>query len=135
MSLATWFRRATVPHSSPRLQSLVGEVVAYLVRRPPDEEIVPKIVGKAIGETELAAMTVLSMLERQGITTHHFGVYCADSRTHLATFDDLSKITGTVLCDACNEQHEVSAKTAVVEIYFTVNREKLMDLNAKRAAA
>src|SRR5258707_25820 len=80
MSLANWFRSTFAP-SSPRLDGLIAKTIQYLKGRPPDDEVLPRIVGKAIGESELAATTALRLLEQRGVTHEHFGVYCG--KTHV----------------------------------------------------
>lgn len=135
MSLVNWFKRATAPPSSPRLEGLIESVVAYLKTRPPDEEIRPHIVGRAISENELAAMTALSILERQGITKHHFGVYCGDKGVPIGSYDDLADVPPFSYCDACGIEHCSSDKTCRVEIYFTVDRDKLASFRKEASAA
>jgi hypothetical protein len=135
MSLVTWFRRATAPEYSPRLKALVNRVVEYLKSRPPDEEIVPKIVARAIGETELACVTALSILERRGITQQHFGVYCKESRVSLATVDDLHNIGPCYYCELHDEDHCAADRTSVVEVYFTINEDQLAKVGTAAVAA
>ena len=74
MSLLNWFKKASF--ESPQLESLVGKVALYLRGRPSDDQIVPKIVARAIGESEIRTFTALRMLEAQGIVNQHFGLYC-----------------------------------------------------------
>ena len=135
MSLASWFRRATAPDNSPRLEALVEKVVSYLKERPQDEEIVPKIVGRATGETELAAMTALSLLEKRGITQHHFGLYCGNTSVPLGSYDDLGDVPPCVRCEVCDAEHCASEGGCKVEVYFTVDRNRLAEFDARASAA
>lgn len=136
MSLVNWFRRATAPVSSPRLEGLIGAVVDYLTSRPPDEEIAPHIVGRAIGETEMAAMTALTILERDGITKHHFGVYCGETGVPLASHDSPEELPDDgVSCYVCDREHKLSDRTCKAEVYFTVDHKKLSRLKSRASAA
>jgi hypothetical protein len=136
MSLANWFKRATAAASSPRLERLIGSVVAYLKTRPPDEEVSPNIVGRAIGETELAAMTALSILERDGITKHHFGIYCGETDVPIASHDSPEGLPDEgVPCYVCDREHRLSDKSCKAEVYFTVDHEKLSRFRSQASAA
>lgn len=135
MSLLSWFKRAIPGVSSPRLEALVSKVAGYLASRPPDSEFVPKIVGKAIGESELAATTALTILERQGVTKHHFGVYCGKAGVPLDSFEDLSAIrSDQYYCEICDEGHSIDDRTCEVEVYFTVDTPALSRYLRKSAA-
>ena len=125
MSLVNWFRRSKVPQSSPRLEGLVLRVAQYLLSRSAINEFAAKIVGKAVGESELAALTALSILERIGVTKHHFGVYCKNTRIPLESYDDLGALSDSWYCEECDSTHSVSDGTCVVEIYFTVDKNEL----------
>jgi hypothetical protein len=120
---------------SPRLEALIDKVVIYLKGRPQDEEIVPRIVGKATGETELAAMTALSLLEKQGITEHHFGLYCGNTNVPLGSYDDLDDVPQCIPCEVCDAEHCASENDCSVEVYFTVNGDKLAKFRIKAPAA
>jgi len=136
MSLANWFKRATAPASSPRLERLIGSVVAYLKTRPPGEEVRPNIVGRAIGETELAAMTALSILEHNGITKHHFGIYCGETGVPIASHDLPEELPDEgVPCYVCDREHWISDKSCKAEVYFTVDHEKLSRFRSRASAA
>lgn len=135
MSLLSWFRRTIPGSSSPRLEALVSKTADYLASRPPDSEFVPKIVGRAIGESELAAATALTILERQGVTKHHFGVYCDNTGIPLDSFDDLSAVqSGRYYCEVCDEYHSLDNGTCEVEVYFTVDSHALSGYLRKTAA-
>ena len=110
-------------------------VAQYLDNNPGTSEFPPKIVGKALSESELVAMTALSILERMGITKHHFGVYCGNTSLPLASYDDLKDVQGPWRCETCDEDHSVSNRTSKIEIYFTVNRDRLARVIAKASAA
>jgi hypothetical protein len=110
-------------------------VVTYLSSRPPGEEITPNIVGRAIGETELAAMTALTILEREGITKHHFGVYCGETGVPLESHDSLEELSEQVPCYVCNRDHKLSDKTCTAEVYFTADREMLSLFKLTASAA
>jgi hypothetical protein len=135
MSLLSWFRHTIPGPSSPRLEALVSKAADYLESRPPDSEFVPKIVGKAIGESELAATTALTILERQGVTKHHFGVYCSNTEVPLDSFDDLSEIQANrYYCEICDEDHFLDDGTCKVEVYFTIESPALSRYLRKSAA-
>jgi hypothetical protein len=135
MSLATWFRQTTAPKTSPRLEALVLRVAQYLSSKPSNDQFVPKIVGAALSESELAAMTALSILEKMRITKHHFGVYCANTGVPLENYDDLKDLPDSWHCETCDDDHRVSDRTCKVEIYFTVDRDRLARFAAKASAA
>ena len=81
----------------------------------------------AIGESELAALTALSMLEERGITRHHFGVYCGKTREPLDSIDDLNQLRDKYYCENCDEDHEAKKRTRaqLLEVHFTVDMKKL----------
>jgi len=136
MSLVNWFKRAMTPASSPRLDALIGTVVAYLKSRPPDEEITPGIVGRAIRESEMAAMTALTILERDGITKHHFGIYCGETGVPIGSRDSAEDLPDDgVPCDVCDREHRLADKTCNAEVYFTVDHEKLSRCKLRASAA
>ena len=80
-------------------------------------------------------MTALSMLERRGITRHHFGVYCGKTEVPLDTFDDLSDVRDGFDCKICDKRHSPSEGTCKVEVYYTVDRDSLGTFAARRSAA
>lgn len=126
MSLLNWFKRTIPALSSPRLEALVSKAANYLASRPPDSEFLPRIVGKAIGESELAAMTALSILEKEGVTKQHFGVYCGNTGVPLDSFDDLSAIrSDPYYCETCDEHHSLDDGACRVEVYFTADSSAL----------
>ena len=136
MSLVNWFKRGTAPASSPRLDALIESVVAYLKTRPPDEEITPGIVGRAIRESEMAATTALMILERDGITKHHFGIYCGETGVPLGSRDSAEDLPDEgVQCDVCDREHRLADKTCNVEVYFTVDHDKLSRFKLRASAA
>ena len=135
MSLATWFRQATAPQTSPRLETLILRVAQYLDSKSANDEFAPKTVGAALSESELAAMTALSILEKLGITKHHFGVYCANTGVPLESYDDLKDLPDSWRCDTCDDDHCISERTCKIEIYFTVDRDRLARFTAKASAA
>jgi hypothetical protein len=135
MYLATWFRQTAAPETSPRVEGLVLRTAQYLSSKPSTEEFVPKIVGAALSESELAAMTALSILEKRGITQHHFGVYCGNKGVPLDSYDDLKRLPNDFRCETCDDDHSVSEGTCKIEIYFTVDRDRLARFTAKASAA
>lgn len=136
MSLVNWFKRATAPASSPRLEGLIESVVAYLKSRPPDEEITAGIVGRAIRESEMASMTALMILEREGITKHHFGIYCGETGVPMGSRDSADQLPDEgIPCYACDRDHRLSDKTCTTEVYFTVDHEKLSRFKTRASAA
>jgi hypothetical protein len=135
MSLATWFRQTAAPETSPRVEGLVLRTAQYLSSKPSTEEFVPKVVGAALSESELVAMTALSLLEKMGITKHHFGVYCGNTGVPLESYDDLKDLTDSLPCKTCDDHHSVSEGTCKIEIYFTVDRDRLARFTAKASAA
>jgi hypothetical protein len=135
MSLVNWFKKASVPDTSPRLEALIARVIAYLKSRPPDEEIRPHIVGRAIHETELAAMTALYLLEKKGITRHHFGVYCGETSVPIKVYDALSQVPEMLYCETCDREHSPTDRTCTVEVFFTVDSEKLNAISTTASAA
>lgn len=133
MSWLNWFRHS-VP-SSPQLDALVSKVVLYLQGRPSDDQIVPKIVAKAIGESEIRVFTALRVLEHSGIVHQHFGVYCGQTSIPLRSIDDLTELPGTVYCEICDEDHSNANEEYRVEIYYTVDSAKLAHFDARQTAA
>lgn len=135
MSLATWYKQATAPKTSPRLEQLLQRTAIYLSQNLRDEEFAPKIVGAALGESELAVMTALSILERLEITKHHFGVYCGATGTSLTSVDDLATLSENYACEICDRDHSLRDQSCRVEIYFTVFPDKLARFIAKTSAS
>ena len=135
MSLANWFRHATAPRTSPRLESLVLRVAQYLESHPSDDEFAPKIIGAALSESELAALTALSILEERGITKHHFGVYCARTGVPLESYDDLQHMREELYCEICDRDHVTTSHNCKIEIYFTVDRGRLGQFLSSALAA
>jgi len=133
MSLLNWFKRSSP--SSPQLNALVNKVAVYLRSRAADDQIVPKIVGKAIGETEIRAFTALRVLEELGIVRHHFGLYCGKKGIPLKSIDDLSQLPTEIYCDACDEDHCESDGEYKVETYYTIDPVKLAQFKERKVAA
>ncbi|SDG00544.1 hypothetical protein [Terriglobus roseus] len=133
MSLLNWFKRSSP--SSPQLNALVNRVVVYLRSRPGGDQVVPKIVGKAIGETEIRALTALRVLEEQGIVHHHFGLYCTEKGIPLESIDDLSQLPAEKYCDACDEDHSEAEGEYKVEIYYTIDPRRLAQFRERKVAA
>jgi hypothetical protein len=133
MSLINWFRKS-IP-SSPQLDALVHKVVFYLKSRPSDDQIVPKIVGKAIGETEIRAFTALRVLEQRGVVHQHFGMYCGRTEVPLKSVDDMAKLPATVYCETCGEDHSGVDDEYKVEVYYTIDPVKLAQFSERLAAA
>ncbi len=125
MSLANWFRNAIAPRSSPRIDALIAKAIQYLKSRPAGDDVLPRIVGKAIGESELTATTALRMLEERGVTHHHFGVYCGKTHAPLDSKDDLTSIEPSHYCEICDEEHSHADDTCKVEVYYSVDPEEL----------
>lgn len=80
-------------------------------------------------------MTALSILEREGIAKHHFGVYCGDTGVPLATYDSLEELPQQFQCDVCDKEHCVADRTCKVEVYFTVDHEQLSHFESRASAA
>jgi hypothetical protein len=135
MSLLSWFRRNGQPSSSPRLDQLIYRVVGYLKSRPSDDEILPKIVGKAIGESEISVATVMRILEDRGVAKHHFGVYCGKTHVHLASLDDRPLPPSSIYCEVCDEDHCHAEEDCKVEVYYTIDEEKLAVFSLHISAA
>src|SRR5258708_4048477 len=133
MSLLNWFRKS-IP-SSPQLDTLVHKVVFYLKSRPSDDQIVPKIVGKAIGETEIRAFTALRVLEERDVVHQHFGMYCGKTEIPLKWIDDLAKLPATAYCETCDEDHSGTDGEYKVEVYYTIDPAKLTQFSGRLAAA
>jgi hypothetical protein len=135
MSLVNWFRNAAAPNTSPRLEGLLFKVAQYLSENIAHDEFTPKIIAKALSESELAATTALSILERRGITKHHFGVYCNQTSDILENYDELTDIPNEIYCVNCDEEHSLGDKTCKVDLYFTVDKSKLADFLARASSA
>src|SRR5438105_14912197 len=105
MSLANLFRKT---QSSPRLEAVIAKAVAYLKTQADDGYILPRIVGKAIGESEVTAATALRILEERGVTKQHFRAYCAKTHDSLDTQDDPDKFDPSPYCNICDEEHSLS---------------------------
>lgn len=133
MSLLNWFKRSAP--SSPQLDALVNKVALYLIDRPSDDQIVPRIVGKAVGETEIRAFTALRVLEAQGMVHQHFGLYCGKTDIPLKSIDDLAQLPPEVYCDICDEDHSGSDGEYKIEVYYTIDTAKLARFNGRRVAA
>ena len=131
MSLLNWFKAAP---ASSQLDSLVRKVALYLASRPSDDQVVPKIVAKAIGETEIRTFTALRVLEGKGVVHQHFGLYCGKTAIPLKTVDDLSKVPAELYCFTCDEDHSGLDQEFEVEIYYTVSLPKLEQFLQRRAA-
>jgi len=116
---------------------LLLDTAQYLASRPSDDEFPAKIVASALSESEMAALTALSLLEERGITQHHFGVYCSRRGVPLDTYENLKEIpeNGRWRCEDCDEDHSVSDNSCRVEVYFTVDRDKLARFMAQSSAA
>lgn len=134
MSYANWFRRQPPARTSPRLEALILHIAQYIQSRPAIDEFRPNIVAKAVSESELAALTGLSILERLGITKQHFGVYCGNTNTLLESYDDLAGISGPWRCEVCDADHSVAENSCKIDIFFTVDRDRLARFIAKTSA-
>jgi hypothetical protein len=132
MSFTNWFRNT---QSSPRLEAVIAKTVTYLKTQADDGYILPRIVGKAIGESEVTATTALRILEERGVTKQHFRAYCAKTHAPLDAKDDLQKIEPAPYCEICDEEHSLADETCKIEVYYSVNRGQLERYEARISAA
>ena len=121
--------------SSPRLDALVGKVISYLKRNPADDYVVPKFVARAIGEPEVSVVTALRLLAKRRVTKQRFGVFCGNTSVPIGTFDDLGRIPDELFCELCDSNHSPADRTCNVEVFYTVDRERLNRLGETDAAA
>lgn len=135
MSLATWFKPLQEPKSSKRLDDLLMSVALYLQGQPNTDNFYPRLVGKALSESELAALTALSILERRGITKHHYGVYCSRKGVPLEEYDSLESIPPSLPCRYCEEEHTGDDDSWKVDLFFTVDRNRLEQFTSVAKAA
>jgi len=125
MSLANWFRNSLTPQRSARLDSVINKTLVYLKSRPNDDEILPRILAKAIGESELTATTALRILEERGVTHHVFVLACGKTRKSLDRQVELHKLAESKHCNLCDEEHSQIDDTCHIELVYTIDREKL----------
>lgn len=135
MSFTNWFRRAPQQPRSPRIEALLGKVVAYLKSRPKEDEVVPKFIAKAIGESEVSVITGLRFLEEAGVAKQWFAVFCGTSDVPLGRFPTLEDIPEEFRCDICDEQHCLADRTCKIEVLYTIDREKLAGFDSRASAA
>ncbi len=135
MSLANWFRNSNTPHRSARLDSVINKALAYLKSRPDDTEVLPRILAKAIGESELTATTALRILEERGVTHHVFVLACGRTHKSLDRQDELHKLAESKYCNLCDEAHSQLDDTCHIELVYTIDREKLANADPVVSAA
>jgi hypothetical protein len=85
------------------------------------------MVASAIGESELAVLAAFSVLDDRGLATPHYGVYCASSNSPIEVFDTRDQIPAELPCEVCDAEHRTDDKSMWVEVFFTVDVDKLHD--------
>lgn len=135
MSLATWFKHLREPNSSKRLDDLLMSVALYLQGQSGTDNFYPRLVGKALSESEMAALTALWMLEKRGITKHHYGVYCSRKNVALEEYDSLESIPPSLPCSHCEEEHTADNDGWKIDLFFTVDRDRLIQFTSAAMAA
>jgi hypothetical protein len=114
---------------------LLEAVVSYLRDKPADYVAVPKFIGRAINESEIGVTTALRLLQEVGIAKQWFGVLCSERDVPLAQFAALEDLPKEIRCDDCDTQHSLADGTCKVEVYYTVDHEKLAGFNLRDMAA
>lgn len=135
MRSASWFRKPLEAHLSPRITSLVGAVIDELRKNPEDDYIVPKFIAKSINESEISVVTALRYLERAGVTKQWFGVFCGNTDIPLEQYPSASLIPDSLPCQKCEEDHSASDNAFKVQIFYTVDRQKLNQFDIQELAA
>lgn len=135
MSLVNWFKNSFTPPHSARLDSVINKALAYLKSEPTDDEILPRILAKAIGESELTATTALRILEQRGVTRHKFALGCGTTHLSLDRQDELHKLAPSKYCHICDEEHSQAEDTCNIELFYTIDRKKLAETNSTTPAA
>jgi hypothetical protein len=114
---------------------LLGTVIEELRKHPDDDYVVPKFIAKSIGESEISVVTALRYLEKAGIAKQWFGVFCGTTHIPLDQYPSASLIPESLPCQKCEEDHRASDDTFKVQIFFTVNRQKLNNFDLQDLAA
>jgi hypothetical protein len=135
MRSATWFRKPLEAHLPPRIVSLVSAVIDELRKYPDDDYIVPKFIAKSINESEISVVTALRYLERAGIAKQWFGVFCGNTDIPLKQYSSASLIPDSLPCEKCEEDHRASDESFKVQIFYTIDRQKLNHFDLQDLAA
>jgi hypothetical protein len=120
---------------SPVVRSLIERTVQYLRRRAaedPAAQIRPAMLGQAIGEDDLIALTALNILRKAGVTKPHIGLYCDATMQPMGEADPGHPIPEVLPCPACGGEHDVDSGTMRKELFFTFDPDALG--NVKQAA-
>jgi hypothetical protein len=90
-------------------------------------------LAEALDESELAILAAFRALQDEGIVTPHFGLYCGQEHLPIDVFDSLDEVPEQSECFHCGREHRLEERSMYVEVFFTVDHQKL-DGRQRRAA-
>jgi hypothetical protein len=126
MSLATWFKSNRDPlKASARLAAITRNVIDYIAAHSDQEQFFPQILATALGESELAVLAALQVLDEKGVVRPRYGLYCARDSAPIEIYDSRSEIPSEANCEICDRELNLDEETMYVELFFVVDRSAL----------
>ena len=113
-----------------RLSDLVQRVGMFIRQRltdavPPD--FYPQVIASTEGESYLAVLAALYVLEERGLVMHKYGVFCSVDNSLIGEEDTLDKARGLrAQCDSCEKYRSATMEDVYIDLYFVADKNKVL---------
>jgi hypothetical protein len=82
-------------------------------------------LAKALGESELAVLAALQVLDERGVVHPRWGLYCDRDSAPIESYASRSEVPSEAHCDICDRELSLDQETMYVELFFVVDRAAL----------
>jgi hypothetical protein len=105
----------------PRLSSLLDGLATYIAQQlgRGREEIVPSLAAASLQISEAEALGLLMLMDRAGLLTPIYNVYCKANGTFLVSVEKKEELPEAIYCRYCDREH-CDAEELEIELAFRV---------------